>query len=782
MNGLLRVGFFSLRDIECGDEITFDYQFQRFGERAQKCYCGSANCRNYLGGTKQAPSRALKDTAFSGIRDGRRKGRQISAQSPEDAEDAEFEKEIFDIVGSSWKLKDEDQVLSISRTMLQAETPTQRIMLLQVLQATEDVSCLKKFLSLHGLRLLWSWMVDLTDTGSPEMLQFKLKVLETLEHLPITTRNQLDETKLLSVIGRWKDKSSPKGISDQGLGYAVGERTVPEEAIVSSETGERPMEEGSTKEPPPAVVEKVERKQEAESHSSGVDEEGQRDGSCSEDVLAARAAALLDKWSALKEVYRIPKKASKQLKNDSPDETEKSDCEGSTLEEDGAAAGGGGGGGRDCERKLHSLKPQLPPIRSARRHSHLPLLRTAESIVSVPHSVTSVSFTTTSNSANSPNPSSVAARTFQLTVAPSFPSGSIIVQQTGLQEATVVAPPGAIPPLYTPPCALPTALQASVIRPSVMQFSTSWSPSGLLPTPVAFATATTNASCLIPQPQAQQFIAQPVFLPPAQAAAAISLGCLPPALPIIHEDGGLPANWRAAKDANGKVYYYHVLTRKSQWERPTQTDAVGTSIPTTGLAGVASSAPERNQCVTMAEDDSLRQRGPHTPEDVNAGSPSSSACKKAELSSSPSAVFASGEGVTTTNTDVETSLLNTNSSHSTPSPLPNSPSDSMKSLSPPSSSSPKTKQKKMSPREAFRHKLSKIVIHCLDQHRKPECKYGRITCSEDFKYLARRLTYGLTEKEKGRKKELLFTDSVKAKAKEYIRQYMKKFGPIYKRA
>lgn len=40
----------------------------------------------------------------------------------------------------------------------------------------------------------------------------------------------------------------------------------------------------------------------------------QKDGSCSEDVLAARAAVLLDKWSALKEVYRIPKKASKLVR------------------------------------------------------------------------------------------------------------------------------------------------------------------------------------------------------------------------------------------------------------------------------------------------------------------------------------------------------------------------------------------------------------------------------------------------------------------------------------
>ena len=45
------------------------------------------------------------------------------------------------------------------------------------------------------------------------------------------------------------------------------------------------------------------------------------------------------------------------------------------------------------------------------------------------------------------------------------------------------------------------------------------------------------------------------------------------------------------------------------------------------------------------------------------------------------------------------------------------------------------------------------------------------------------LTYGLTEKEIGRKKSgsLEFTNSVKTKVKEYIRQYMKKFGPVYRR-
>ena len=32
-----------------------------------------------------------------------------------------------------------------------------------------------------------------------------------------------------------------------------------------------------------------------------------------------------------------------------------------------------------------------------------------------------------------------------------------------------------------------------------------------------------------------------------------------------------------------------------------------------------------------------------------------------------------------------------------------------------------------------------MVTKCLDYHRKSDCKYGRITCAEDFKYLARRV-------------------------------------------
>eukprot|EP00730_Choanoeca_flexa_P003153 TRINITY_DN11309_c0_g1_i3.p1 TRINITY_DN11309_c0_g1~~TRINITY_DN11309_c0_g1_i3.p1 ORF type:complete len:1540 (+),score=400.41 TRINITY_DN11309_c0_g1_i3:253-4620(+) len=45
--GRWSVGIFADRDIEEGEELTYDYNFQSFNEDV-KCYCGSAKCRGYI--------------------------------------------------------------------------------------------------------------------------------------------------------------------------------------------------------------------------------------------------------------------------------------------------------------------------------------------------------------------------------------------------------------------------------------------------------------------------------------------------------------------------------------------------------------------------------------------------------------------------------------------------------------------------------------------------------------------------------------------------------------
>ncbi|TKY74225.1 Histone-lysine N-methyltransferase ASHH2 [Spatholobus suberectus] len=51
VNGEICIGLFALRDIKQDEELTFDYNYVRvFGAAAKKCYCGSPNCRGYIGG------------------------------------------------------------------------------------------------------------------------------------------------------------------------------------------------------------------------------------------------------------------------------------------------------------------------------------------------------------------------------------------------------------------------------------------------------------------------------------------------------------------------------------------------------------------------------------------------------------------------------------------------------------------------------------------------------------------------------------------------------------
>ena len=45
------------RDISNGEELTWDYQYQNYGTKPQRCYCGERNCRGYLDKTSVPPAR-----------------------------------------------------------------------------------------------------------------------------------------------------------------------------------------------------------------------------------------------------------------------------------------------------------------------------------------------------------------------------------------------------------------------------------------------------------------------------------------------------------------------------------------------------------------------------------------------------------------------------------------------------------------------------------------------------------------------------------------------------
>lgn len=61
----LRMGIFARRAIAAGEEITFDYNVDRYGAQQQPCYCGAATCLGWIGGKTQTDAALLLPDGLS---------------------------------------------------------------------------------------------------------------------------------------------------------------------------------------------------------------------------------------------------------------------------------------------------------------------------------------------------------------------------------------------------------------------------------------------------------------------------------------------------------------------------------------------------------------------------------------------------------------------------------------------------------------------------------------------------------------------------------------------
>uniref|UniRef100_A0A336MYX7 CSON010402 protein n=1 Tax=Culicoides sonorensis TaxID=179676 RepID=A0A336MYX7_CULSO len=88
-------------------------------------------------------------------------------------------------------------------------------------------------------------------------------------------------------------------------------------------------------------------------------------------------------------------------------------------------------------------------------------------------------------------------------------------------------------------------------------------------------------------------------------------------------------------------------------------------------------------------------------------------------------------------------------------------------------------------KDKFRTEIAGVIVHHLRNYMKDDCQIGKITNNDDFKHLARKLTHFVMLKElkhcDNTIGHLEVTESVKVKAREFIKKYMAKYNPIYVR-
>lgn len=204
VNGDLRIGFFTIRDLQPGEEITFDYQFQRYGRKAQKCYCEAPSCRGYIGANEQTFS--LNGNSSP----------QISSENKSHKKsykhgllvDVSLEDKITALAEDAAQgLKTKDQVIALASLSIKAEELADRIKLLDIIKSTKSEISLRLFVDYHGLEILSLWMRD------PQAdCDFKATIIDILERLPIQNKTKVLESNVYRLIERWATEE-PKSIS-----------------------------------------------------------------------------------------------------------------------------------------------------------------------------------------------------------------------------------------------------------------------------------------------------------------------------------------------------------------------------------------------------------------------------------------------------------------------------------------------------------------------------------------------------------------------------------------
>jgi len=201
----LRMGIFTERYVQAGEELVFNYNVDRYGANPQPCYCGEPNCTGFIGGKTQT-ERATKLSAATiealGIEDGddwdiavaSKKGRKNKKGGDDD-------EEYVDSLQP--KSLDEKAVTKVMATLMQCKEKWIAVKLLGRIQRCDEERVRNRVLRMHGYQILNTVLTTFTEDSN-----VALQVLEILHTLPRITGNKIQNSKIGPTIEKLKDSEN----------------------------------------------------------------------------------------------------------------------------------------------------------------------------------------------------------------------------------------------------------------------------------------------------------------------------------------------------------------------------------------------------------------------------------------------------------------------------------------------------------------------------------------------------------------------------------------------
>ncbi|TFK37690.1 hypothetical protein BDQ12DRAFT_607516 [Crucibulum laeve] len=184
----VRMGIFTKRNIRKHEELTFNYNVDRYGHQAQICYCGEPNCVGYIGGKTQTDIATMDDLYLDalGITDEedlmelkgtkKKKGKKI--------DDPDFMPTLKAIV--------EKDVPKVVQAIRQTQSRKVLSKLLTRIKITEDQAALRQIMRLRGYSLMTNVLQDYASD-----LELVALALECMSTWPLLNRNKVEDSKVI---------------------------------------------------------------------------------------------------------------------------------------------------------------------------------------------------------------------------------------------------------------------------------------------------------------------------------------------------------------------------------------------------------------------------------------------------------------------------------------------------------------------------------------------------------------------------------------------------------